>query len=39
MLMVEMVRCTLCKKTYNRDVSPDFCPRCKNPLWKIIKEK
>jgi len=37
--MVEMVRCIVCKKPYNRDACPDFCPRCKNPLWEIIKEE
>jgi len=37
--MEEWVRCLRCEKTYNRDLNPNFCPRCKFPLWKTIKNK
>jgi len=35
--IAEMVSCLRCHKEYDRSLHPDFCPRCKSPLWKLVK--
>jgi len=37
--MAEMVSCLRCRKEYDRILHPDFCPRCKCPLWKLVKNE